>query len=143
MGANTTAEKKKKKDNFICTYAYVYKYKTLLRLLLSFDRAKQQLQNVKWQTIVFSVGNFLVVEMFHCFDRFYLLVCLIMFFMIFFVIEQSTGIYVDCQARCLLTSRRERNRDSLQICRDQCELLELLEKEDIQEGKYHRYRLFN
>ena len=63
--------------------------------------------------------------------------------MLFLLIEQSNAIYVDCQARCMLTSRRERNRDTLQMCRDECELIELLEQEDAREGKHHRYRLYN
>ena len=56
--------------------------------------------------------------------------------------EQSNGIYVDCQARCMLRTRRERNRDTLQKCRDECELIELLEQEDAREGKHYRYRQF-
>ncbi|CAF0841259.1 unnamed protein product [Adineta ricciae] len=72
-----------------------------------------------------------------------LFVCLIMFFMIFLVIEQSAGIYVDCQAHCLLTSQSGWSRDNLQMCHDICELWRLLEKDDIQQGKYRRYRLFN
>ena len=63
--------------------------------------------------------------------------------MICILIQQSSGIYVDCQARCMLTSRRERNRDTLQMCRDECELIHLLEQEDTREGKHHRYRLYN
>lgn len=59
-----------------------------------------------------------------------------------FCMEQSSGIYVDCQARCMLRSRRERNRDTLQKCRDECELIELLEQEDAREGKHYRYRQF-
>ncbi|CAF1205274.1 unnamed protein product [Adineta steineri] len=60
-----------------------------------------------------------------------------------FAIEQSNGIYVDCQARCMITSRRERNRDTLQMCRDECELMELLEQEDAREGKHYKYRGYN
>ncbi len=62
--------------------------------------------------------------------------------MMFILIEQSYGIYVDCQARCMLKTRRERNRDTLKMCRDECELMELLEKEDANEGYYYRYRQF-
>ncbi|CAF0842041.1 unnamed protein product [Adineta ricciae] len=72
-----------------------------------------------------------------------LFVCLIMLFMIFLVIEQSAGIYLDCQAHCLWTSRREWNVDNLRICREGCELMKLLEKIDLQEGKYRRYRLYS
>lgn len=59
------------------------------------------------------------------------------------VMEHTSAIYVDCQARCMLSSRRERNRDTLQMCRDECELIQLLEQEDAREGKHHRYRLYN
>ena len=57
-------------------------------------------------------------------------------------LEPSRGIYVDCQARCMLRTRRERTRDTLQMCRDECVLIELLEKEDAREGKHYRYRQF-
>ncbi|UJR16115.1 hypothetical protein I4U23_003027 [Adineta vaga] len=70
-------------------------------------------------------------------------VYLTMLLMMCILIEQSSGIYVDCQARCMLTSRRERNRETLQMCRDECELIELLQQEDTREGKHHRYRLYN
>jgi hypothetical protein len=63
--------------------------------------------------------------------------------MMFILIEQSHEIYVDCQARCMLTTRRERNRDTLQMCRDECELIDLLEQEDTREGKHYKYRQFN
>lgn len=63
--------------------------------------------------------------------------------MMFILIEQSYGIYVDCQARCMLTTRRVRNRDTLQNCRDECEIIELLEQEDAREGKHYRYRQYN
>jgi hypothetical protein len=62
--------------------------------------------------------------------------------MMFFFIEQSYGIYVDCQARCMLTTQRERNRDTLKMCRDECELINLLEQEDAREGKYYKYRQY-
>jgi len=68
----------------------------------------------------------------------YLTICMVMLILI----EQSYGIYVDCQARCWLTTRRERNRDTLQMCRDECEILELLQKEDAREGKAYNYRQF-
>jgi hypothetical protein len=42
----------------------------------------------------------------------------------------------------MLKTRRERNRDTLKMCRDECELMELLEKEDANEGYYYRYRQF-
>jgi hypothetical protein len=58
-------------------------------------------------------------------------------------LKQINGIYVDCQARCMLTTRRERNRETLQMCRDECEILELLERDDAREGKRYRYRQFN
>ena len=58
------------------------------------------------------------------------------------IIEKTNGIYVDCQARCWFKTGRERNRDTLQMCRDQCEILKLLEQEDAREGKYYRYRQF-
>ncbi|CAF4441206.1 unnamed protein product, partial [Adineta steineri] len=45
------------------------------------------------------------------------------------------------QARCMITSRRERNRDTLQMCRDECELIELLEQEDAREGKHSKLNL--
>ena len=50
--------------------------------------------------------------------------------------------YVDCQARCLSSGQRERTRESLQICRDECEILDLLEQDDAREGKHIRYRQF-
>jgi hypothetical protein len=63
--------------------------------------------------------------------------------MILFVIIQPTyEIYVDCQARCMLASKRERNQDTLQMCRDECELLDLLEQEDTREGKHYKYRQY-
>ena len=68
----------------------------------------------------------------------YLTICMVMLILI----EQSYGIYVDCRARCWLTTRRERNRDTLQMCRDECEILELLQKEDAREGKAYNYRQF-
>lgn len=58
------------------------------------------------------------------------------------MIEQNNGIYLDCQARCLLKNREERTREKLQVCRDECEILELLEQEDARDGKHYRYRLF-
>jgi mannitol/fructose-specific phosphotransferase system IIA component (Ntr-type) len=63
--------------------------------------------------------------------------------MMFLLIEQSHGIYLDCQARCMSASRRERNRDTLKMCRDECELIELLEQEDARDGKHYRYRQYN
>lgn len=57
-------------------------------------------------------------------------------------IDQTRAIYVDCQARCMLTTKRERNRDTLQMCRDECEILELLEQDDVREGKHYRYRQY-
>ncbi|CAF3117071.1 unnamed protein product, partial [Rotaria sp. Silwood2] len=56
----------------------------------------------------------------------YVTIMMVMFLMI----EQSYEIYIDCQARCMLALGRERNRDSLQMCRDECELFELLEQEE-------------
>lgn len=55
----------------------------------------------------------------------------------FHLIEQSYEIYVDCEARCLMASRFERTRDTLEMCRDQCQLLEYLEKEDPRYAKYY------
>ncbi|CAF3313602.1 unnamed protein product, partial [Rotaria sp. Silwood2] len=43
----------------------------------------------------------------------YVTIMMVMFLMI----EQSYEIYIDCQARCMLALGRERNRDSLQMCR--------------------------
>ncbi|CAF3345428.1 unnamed protein product [Rotaria sp. Silwood1] len=69
-----------------------------------------------------------------------LLICVTIMMMMFLFIEQSHEVYIDCQARCMLATRHERNRDRLQTCREECELFELLEQED---GKYYKYKLFN
>ena len=58
-------------------------------------------------------------------------------------VEQTNGMYLDCQARCMLKSRRERNRDTLKTCREECELIELLEQDDAREGKRFNYSQFN
>jgi len=55
--------------------------------------------------------------------------------------EQTYEIDVDCQAHCMLKTQREHNRHTLQICRDECELFELLDKEDAREGKHYEYKL--
>ncbi len=47
----------------------------------------------------------------------------------FAIIEPTSGIYIDRQAHYMLI-RCERNRDILQMCRTECELLELFEKDD-------------
>ena len=63
--------------------------------------------------------------------------------MMFLFIEQSNEIYVDCEARCMLITRRERNRDTLKMCRDECELIALLGKEDARKGTRYTYRQIN
>ncbi|CAF0736082.1 unnamed protein product [Rotaria sordida] len=71
-----------------------------------------------------------------------LLLYLTMMMVMFLLIEQSYEVYIDCQARCMLAMRHERNRDTLQMCRDECELLEILDQQDPREGKYYKYRSF-
>ncbi len=59
----------------------------------------------------------------------------------FVIKEQTSGIYIYCQARYMLT-RCERNRDILQKCRNQCELLELFEKDDTLEENNYKYQKY-
>jgi len=70
------------------------------------------------------------------------LVYMTIIMILFVIIQPSYEMYVDCQARCMLTSKRERNQDTLQMCRDECELLDLLEQEDRREGKHYKYRQY-
>ena len=42
----------------------------------------------------------------------------------------------------MLTAQWECDRNTLQMCRDECELFEFLEKEDPRDGTYDRYRNF-
>ena len=58
------------------------------------------------------------------------------------IIVQTNGIYLDCQARCVLKAPEEQTREKLKECQDVCEILEILSKEDARNGKHYRYRLF-
>ncbi|CAF3287894.1 unnamed protein product [Rotaria socialis] len=69
----------------------------------------------------------------------YLTIMIVMFLLI----EQSYEFYVDCQTRCLLESRLDRNRDTLKMCRDECELLGLLQQDDANNGRNYKYKMFN
>ena len=99
----------------------------------------------RWQignTLVKKISLLLFYGRSFVFDFCLVYLIMLMLIMVGIFIEQSNGIYVDCQARCMLRTRRERNRDTLQMCRDECELIELLEQEDAREGKHYRYRQF-
>jgi mannitol/fructose-specific phosphotransferase system IIA component (Ntr-type) len=66
---------------------------------------------------------------------------MIIIMVLFVMIEQTYEMYLDCQARCMSKARHEDNPNAIQICRDECEIFELLNQEDGREGKRYRYKL--
>ena len=123
----------------ICPYKYTREYKTFFIIfVLRSNRTSFHISIMAQRRLVRkSIQRSFVKFSSPCF-----LVLFMLMMIVSMVIEQSNGIYLDCQGRCLAQDPEGQTREKLRECQDMCEILEILAKEEPRSGKHYRYRLF-